>query len=70
MEDLSREMIETSSATALGFTAPLLPNKVSPMINLEVEEHLLQIFLVTCNEKAIEHDFFLWRHNSLNTNNN
>lgn len=54
MEDLSRKMIEASSATALGFT-----NKVSPMINLEAEEHLLQILLVTCNKKAIEHDFFL-----------
>lgn len=52
-------MIEASSATALGFTVALLPNKVSPVINLEVEEHLLQIFLVTCNEKAIEHDCFL-----------
>lgn len=59
MEDLSREMVEASDATALGFTAPLLPKKVSPMINLEVEEHLLQIFLVIYNEKAIEHDFFL-----------
>lgn len=59
MEDFSREMIEASSATALGFTVALLPNKVSPVINLEVEEHLLQIFLVTCNKKAIEHDCFL-----------
>lgn len=40
------------------------------MINLEVEKHLLQILLVICNEKAIEHDFFLWRPDFLNGNNN
>lgn len=47
------------SATTLQFTSSLLPNKVSLMIKLEVEEHLLQILLVTCNEKTIECDFFL-----------
>lgn len=61
--------IVASSAAALWF-ASLLPTKVSLMINLEVEKHLLQILLVTCNGKTIEHDFFLWRPVFYNTNNN
>lgn len=50
--------IIASSATTLQFASSLLSTKVSLMINLEVAEHLLQILLVTCNEKTIEQDSF------------